>query len=139
MLGKGLGGGLRKVSVQEGEDLVELTDKALIENAIHAENVKKFSQIESTPAMLAPLVEELGFLGNNKICKRILEGTYQPPTSIDIYSKAFLKALSKPLVIINPPKAEITTEKFRAGWREMKEATSSGNLGIYFGHMKACD
>ena len=69
MLGKGLGGDLRKVSVQEEEDLVELTDKVLIENAIHAENMKKFSQIESTPAISPPLVEELGFLGNNKTCE----------------------------------------------------------------------
>ena len=61
VLGKGIGRGLIKVSVQEGEDLVELTDKALIENATHAENAKKFSQTESTPAMSDPLVEELGF------------------------------------------------------------------------------
>ena len=65
--------------------------------------------------MSDPLVEKLGFLGNNNACEQTLEGTYQPPTSTNIYSKAFLKVLSKSPAIINPPKAEMTTKKFRPG------------------------
>ena len=51
-LGKQLGGGLAIVSVNHGEEEIEITSKVEIENICHKENWKKFTQTNNTPAIM---------------------------------------------------------------------------------------
>ena len=41
---------------------MELTEKTKIENAIYIENMKKFSQINTTLAISASLISKMGYL-----------------------------------------------------------------------------
>ena len=82
------------------------------------------------------LVSELGFLGDSAAYKAILEEDYEPPNSIDYYSKAYIKVLAKPQTIVNLPKAILIAKGCRVEWRKMKEVTSVGISGIHFKYMK---
>ena len=55
-----------------GQELTELTSKIEVEDAIYSKNKRKFSQTNSTPAIMESLVSKLGFLGNTKYCEEIL-------------------------------------------------------------------
>ena len=99
--------------------------------------MKKFSQTNTTLAISEPLVSEMGYLGDSIAYQQILVGSYHLPPSIDKYSAVFIKVLARQEGIINPPKAEITTNNFCSGWRKMKEATLSGISGIHFSYIKA--
>ena len=62
-------------SFKQDTKWIELTDKTIIEEAIHNENRVKFSQTNNTPVMKELLVLELLFLGDNQTGKDILNGT----------------------------------------------------------------
>ena len=47
-----------------------------------------------------------------------------------------IKALTKSIMIRNPPKVIITTKGFRAGQKKMKEASLVGILEIHFRYIK---
>ena len=61
-LGELKGNGLTKAMVTEEDGtIIEFNTKESIEMRCHAENKKKFSQTNHTPAIQGKLVEELGF------------------------------------------------------------------------------
>ena len=70
--GKLHAGGLLKVLVQQDNEWVELTKKLAIEDIIYMENIKKFTQTNSTPAIVELLVSDLGYLGNSLAYEYIL-------------------------------------------------------------------
>ena len=53
------------VSVKQGADCMQLTDRTRMEEAIHNKNRVEFSQNNDTPAMKELLVSELACLGDN--------------------------------------------------------------------------
>ena len=65
-----------KVLVLENGEWVKLVEKSEIENAVHKENKLKFTQTNSTLAMMDLLISNLEFLGNTECCDQILVGTY---------------------------------------------------------------
>ena len=71
-MGKAYFDGLMKVLVFENKQWIELTCKESIENVIHQSNIRKFTQTNNSPAMMPPLVDDLGFLGNTPQCNLIL-------------------------------------------------------------------
>ena len=86
--------------------------------------------------MMGELQKNLGFLGDSKSCKEILQGIYHPPFNMDIYTVAFLSSLYKPVHLINEPTANLSTSIFTTGWKKMKKATSAGSSGVHFRYMK---
>ena len=64
--------GLTKASVQEGDNVKELTQKTEIEDACHQENHQKYSQTNDTPLMQGQLATEIGFIGTSPACRAIL-------------------------------------------------------------------
>ena len=51
--------------MQINQEWVELTSKIEIEDAMYKENKRKFTQTNSTPAIIEPLISKLGFLGDS--------------------------------------------------------------------------
>ena len=112
------------------------SSKEAVETAILTANDAKYRQTVDTPPM-SFLLPDLGFLGNTQPCIDILNGRYIPCTPLDPYSKALFAAFQKPPNLPSISTA-YTPEEYVAGWKKMKEKTSSGLSGIHFGHHKAC-
>jgi hypothetical protein len=52
------------------------------------------------PFLTTPLLEDFGFLGNQNTIDDVLNGTYECPPEIDIYTKKFIHELQHPTSII---------------------------------------
>ena len=87
--------------------------------------------------MIGQLVKDLGFIGDTKQCEAILNGIYSILHEVDSYTAEYIKALAKLSSIINAPKLVISIVTFIEGWKKIKERTSAGLSGIYFGFLKA--
>ena len=62
--------------------------------------------------MIRELQKDLGFFGDSKSCIKILQGTYQSPPDVDIYTAAFLQSLYKPIHLINKLLANLLTSTY---------------------------
>ena len=136
-LGKLSSGSVTKVDVQTAEGRVEeVTTKEGIERACMEENEKKYRQTQNTPCMKEPLLNDLGYLGTTEECEQILRGTYQPPQGTNKYTRELLQHMQRLPLKYPPPKAGITTQMFKEGWKKIKEDTSAASIsGINFSHM----
>ena len=133
-------GSVTRIEIPVGNDQwQEITTKKGIEKGCISENIKKYRQTESTPCMIQPLRNELGFLGNTPAAEAILRGTYTFPQEVSQFSKELLQEFKRidPLSV-PPPESIMSTQDFIEGWKKMREQTSSGKSGLHFGHMKAC-
>jgi len=113
ILGNTKGKGLDKVGVEQDGSYIKVIQKESIENACYEKNKQKFIQINNTLAIRGKLQEELGFIGDSKAYKQILNRTYLIPTDIDDYAKEFLLALKKPSELVDTLKAAISTDQFQ--------------------------
>ena len=118
----------------------ELTSQNKIELACVQENYDKYTQTESTVCMKEPLKSLLGKTGNTQFCNEILAGTANFPADTPQHTVEFFEQLKQLGNIPNNPQTkQISSEDFKAGWKAMKEKTSSASkTGLHFGHMKAC-
>lgn len=138
-LGKTRQAGLTKVVVEQNDETVDVTEKEAIEEACMEENNSKYHQTESTPCMQEPLRSLLGEVGETEFAQTILLGTFHVPEGTNPYVSELFKELKMvDLEEDQKPKAEVTSEDFRTGWKKMKEQTSAGISGLHFGHLKAC-
>ena len=114
-------------------------NKLTVEKAILTANDKKYRQTNDTPPMTS-LLPILGFLGVTPAATQILKGTYQPPNTLDIYTKKLLKEFAIPPHLHNTPGIDISfsPQDYTNGWSKMKEKTTSGMSNIHFGHHLAC-
>jgi hypothetical protein len=72
---------------------VECNKKAPIEEACFKENDWRFGQSEGTPPTIEPLLSDLGYLGTTEAVEDILNGTYEIPECIDIYTTKLIREL----------------------------------------------
>ena len=106
---------------------VECTKKETIEEACFKENDWRFGQSEGTPPTIEPVLSDLGYLGTTEAVEDILNGTYEIPECIDIYTTKLIRELEMP-EIIRQQGIEIPTvsmKDHRDGWKKQKECTSS--------------
>ncbi len=117
----------------------ECSDKTSMEDACITENSSRFSQAESTPLMIEPLVSDIGYLADTDAAESILEGTYKIPDDLDPYAVNLIQELHMPNSICNTPfiVAEVTTADHIAGWKKQKETISADPDGLTFSHYKA--
>jgi len=115
-----LGEGLLKVSIWQNGEWLELIKKEDIERAYLEENKEKFQQIQDIPPMKRYLIQDLGFTGDSDKCRVILDGLYELPKDTDPFTKAYIKELKQPAGLINVPKAVISTETFKQGWKKWR-------------------
>jgi hypothetical protein len=95
--------------------------------------------MECTPAMIWPLVEELGYLADTPAVEAILQGNYIPSPDIDMYSAKLITEQNIPEGI---RKGEITSEFISTqyhvqAWTKHKECISLDPDGLSFSHYKA--
>jgi hypothetical protein len=69
--------------VAQGDVILEVTGQADVERYTTEMCEARFRLTENTPPMTAPLLGELGFMGTTAAARQILEGTYEPPPTVD--------------------------------------------------------
>lgn len=124
--------------LSENGTMTAIITKEGIEKACLKENDLKFRQTQATPCMRESLRSDLGYMGLTPAAEAILDGTYQSPPGIPIYTREFLAHLKRETNQIEFPTLEINKGDFQQGWKKMKERTSSGKSGLHFGHLKTC-
>jgi len=109
------------------------TTRHALENACLAEAGRRFTQANNTPCFQSPIWEIFGELGiHHKAFDQVLEGTFEPPNSCDLFMKkvlAHLKQLESVRPITSPSLAE-----YIHGWQNAREETSSSYSTVHFGH-----
>jgi hypothetical protein len=118
---------------------MEMTSKSNMERAIMVENESKYQQASQTPFMLPPLVQDFGYLGIGPHADAVLQGDYNVPPGVDIYTTKFIQQLQMaPEISASPPiRTLFTTDKWKEGWKKAKERTAVASDFLHFGHFKA--
>ena len=106
--------------------------KQEVEEACFLEGQRRFTQVYNTPFLTEPLLSLIGMLGLGPAVPSVLDGSFRPPESLDIYTKKFLQQLRKPIQLHSSLSLGITTPQHIAGWKKMKSKTSSSPHGPSF-------
>ena len=138
-LGKVKKGGVTRVEVIQNGNAEEVVDSNEIFRVCADENESKFQQTRYTPCSQPPLRDLLGFNGLTEFADSILSGTFTAPPDTPPYVIELFQQLKKPdNVCLDSVATHLTVKQFQAGWKNMREYTSAGKLGLHFGHMKDC-
>jgi hypothetical protein len=114
-LGKTKGGGVQTALRDTPDGPQECTTKTDTEQAFLTESLARFRQADDTPALTA-LYPYLGRFGLTEDAERILSGTFNPPDTIDFWTKEWLKELARPPNYI-PMEVTRTQEDHTYGWK----------------------
>ena len=133
------GGVTNVIAPDDTGNMVEMTAKEDMEQAIMAENESKFLQAIHTPFMQQPLLRDFGYLGTGPHADAVMLGEYTIPPGVDPHTKEFIEHLAMEPAIKQAAsiRTYFTTEEWKNGWRKSKERTSSGSDFLHFGHFKA--
>jgi hypothetical protein len=134
MLGKARGGPLMKLYDYDKNGIrIELTTKRELEKSCINKNDGQFGQIEDTPFMISPLLDDFGYLADTPATDEVLLGTYLIPDSVDEYTQKFIR------MFVPPPDSAtiITPEEHQRAWSKQKERTAAEPSGLHFGHYKS--
>jgi len=124
------------IKVEENGEMIWYEDQGSVKWKIMENNERCFCLTESTPPMTAPLVNDLGYLGNTEGASHILQGTYACPPGVDQHTKDFLLALqvTEPIHPEEQIEPSVLKEDFQAYWKKARERTLSSCSGLHFGH-----
>ena len=127
--------GTTKIHITKKGKKKEITKKQEMEKYIMRENEEKFHQTEGRcPLLHGQLFRDLGTMGDGPRVSEVLKGTYVPPPGTSKMTRRWLKQMKRK-DFRNEKHLNTTLNKFRAGWKLMKEQTASGEL--HMGHFKA--
>jgi hypothetical protein len=113
---------------------VELSERADIERALHAELASRFNQAATTPFCQDPLRTEVGPCATTASANEILSGSYTSD-NIDYWAAQLIPFLQQEIPTTGPMYCSI--QQHIAGWKRVKERTSAGPSGITIPHIKA--
>jgi hypothetical protein len=122
--GASCAGGVSSVlAPDETGTLVEMTSKSDMEQAIMTENESKFLQAVDTPFMQPNLLGDFGYLGIGTHVAEVMDGTYEIPYDMDLYTKKFIRQLEmEPAIKSDPPiRTYFMTDEWKKGWSKAKE------------------
>ena len=86
--------GISMVEVAHEDNFLEqITDHQRITQVLIAEYKKKYHQTENTPPMTPPMQNQLGYLGIGQVAQSILQGSFQPHSSMNAYASLLLQNL----------------------------------------------
>lgn len=139
MTGKTRHGAVDRVHVEDGDEVIEYTDKETVEEKISKTNEARFKLAWDSPPLQEPLISELGILGDTEAAERILKGTYVCPPGTDEYTRKFISALQATNLVPEEVGVQTTVscKDFQNYWKKTREWTSSSISGLHFGHYKA--
>ena len=114
------GGGTSMVVIIRNGEMVEITTKEELEQALLHENEWKYHQTEGFSQLLSgPLLDDIGLLGEGPHVENILNGSYVVPDGTNPGTKLYLAAMAVPTGL-NRARKEYTLEDFKLGWKKMK-------------------
>jgi hypothetical protein len=121
MTGKFQEGGLSKIEILQPDGSISTyTSKHGIEKGCIDQTIEKYSQTEDTPPMTEPLLSHLGFLAETPEALQILDGSYDPPSTLDPYAKKLLAELRMPKIVQeNRIPSDIPTAEHKQFWQRM--------------------
>ena len=90
-----------------------MTKKKYVEDPFHEDKRRKFSHTSNPNLMHDRISQEIGFISNSDIFRKIVQGYYNVPPDIDDYTTAYLKYIRRALDIIKPPQATVTTKYYQ--------------------------
>lgn len=128
-------------SIEAPNDAGEWTvvsDKLLIEQGCMAENIRRFTKANHTPALTEDQVQLLGWTADSEYSRNILQTGISPP-QLHEEIKIMVPFLQTPdtIAMQGLVDATINEEDFISGWKKTKEFTATGKSGVHFGHFKA--
>jgi hypothetical protein len=127
-----------RITVNDRDRKRVLTDQHEMEEACITKNLSRFLQSEGTPPMVEPLLSDLGYLADTPKAQAILNGTYNPPPSVDYYARLFLRELYMPDNVRAQPMTDVdvTPQSNRSAWKKQKEPVLSDPNGLTYSHYK---
>jgi hypothetical protein len=101
--------------------IIHCFDREEINDACIQEDRQWYSQSHTTPFLVTPLLEEFGFFGNQEQIQAVLDGTYQCPEGVDIYTQKCIHELRKPPSIpaLGTIDGTASTDEHIQGWNKM--------------------
>jgi hypothetical protein len=138
-MGKARNGSVRRVLVEDDAEgtLMEFTTKEAVEEAIF-NNIhrKRFYLAETAPACNGRLRGLFGYNAATVTAERILNGSYEYPDDFDQATREICEECAK--IRLKIPKdsmnLSITSDDWMRQWKGRREATSSSESGLHFGH-----
>ena len=118
---------------------IEFTSQSEVEQAILAENQRRFAQAGNTPLLQEPLFSQVGTIGLTDFTKCILQhGAFPPKFDTTGIEDSVLQLL--PYLKCHPSVEDFSTSydpnQCAAGWKKMKTATSASPFGWTFTQVK---
>ena len=100
---------------------------------------RRFYLAEQAPICQGTLREDFGYMAATEVAKSVLEGTYEYPADFDPATRELIEECARIRQKIPPNSVspEITGNQWQYRWTGAKEATSSSESGLHFGHYKA--
>jgi len=96
----------------------------------------RFQLTAHSPFLVDPLRYELGLLGTSPAAQAILQGTYQCPAGVDLYTQQLIAVLQIP-PRLTTVSSGIRRDDFIRHWCRSRERTSSSYSSLHYGHYKA--
>ena len=118
----------------------EFTGKDPVKECVRRECEVRFQLGHSAPINKTLLAEDLKYLGDSEIAKKIFTGTYEIPDEVDNATALILTEIGKLGMKITRGEEkdiEITPDDFKRYWKRVDEGTSSSMAGLHHGHYKA--
>jgi hypothetical protein len=136
---KARNGSVRRVLVEDDTEgtLMEFTTKEAVEEAIFTNiHRKRFYLAETAPACNGRLCGLFGYNAATVTAERILNGSYDYPDDFDQATREICEECAK--IRLKIPKDSmnltITSDDWMRQWKGRREATSSSESGLHFGH-----
>jgi hypothetical protein len=107
--------------------------------AFFIENDARFSQTEDTPPMQSPLIDDWGYLADTEVAENVLDGSYEPPETVDRYAKELIRELRRPAIVQRhaPIPTHTSLEEHPRGWKKTKEKLAEPSVGPSMAQVKS--
>jgi Reverse transcriptase (RNA-dependent DNA polymerase) len=129
---------LTRVEVPYNGGWKEVCGQVDIIDGCMAENIRRFTQANSTPSLQQDSIRLLGWTADTTYANSILQGTADT-NMLTPEMRKIIPHFSMPESIANVGEisTDISPEEYIYSWSRTREYTTTGRSGIHFGHMKA--
>ena len=137
---KGLATVLHRPSDPTGTNIeVCDTQEALVFASMEEAQIRFTRASDISPFMQEPLYSQLGPLAIEPAADSILLGTYQPPETLDPYTKLFIQHLATPPQVLEAGEIplDIPLQEHQRVWKRQNHHTSCDSRNLSFAHHKA--
>jgi len=113
-----------------------LTSQQEVEQYLSEALALQFQLTAHSPFLTDHLHYELSLLGASPAAQAILQGTYECPAGVDLYTQQLISILQISQQF-SPIASGISQDDFINNWKHCKEQTSSSYSGLHYGQYKA--